>query len=42
MKNKQQKAQELNEHIDRIKKSNTILFTDYSGVSSENINFLRK
>jgi len=42
MKNKQQKAQELNEHIDSIKKSNTILFTDYSGVSSEKINSLRK
>ena len=42
MKTKQQKEQELNAHIDRVKESNTVLFADYTGVPSEGINSLRK
>ena len=42
MKTKQQKQNELESHLDRINQSKTIIFTDYTGVSAENITGFRK
>jgi len=42
MKTKQQKQTELQEHLDRISSNKTVIFTDYAGITAEDITSLRK